>query len=454
MTSLSYDQIQFLRGEIAPLIEFQNFICISNIDERKFVVEFSKDSLLLCFQEPFLRFHLTKMGKQNHISCFSQLINQTLSGINLKNFEILNQDRILQFTFQSGKDIFFLIGEFFQKKPNFYFLNAEKKILISLNPVKHDFYQLPEQTKTFKPNSKQEISEIFNSQSIEKFYREKEIALAFEKKKIEITAKTHTAIKRLEKIKKTFENNLKKCLEWEKKQHEATLLQANFLSLKKGMNQIRVVDWQLDNNEIIVSLNPALSPKDEIKKRFKEAKKLKVGIQHQEKQLLEIADQLELKTKELQKIELTRTLKELFTLFPETKPKDKNQEINLPYRQYKSKTGFHILVGKNSSSNDALTFKYAKGYDLWLHVKDYPGSHVVIKTSKGKIVDKETIDDAVQLAIFYSKAKNFSSAEICLTEKKYVSRFGKSKEGKVQISKQKIIHAKVDPERFKSLKTH
>lgn len=135
-----------------------------------------------------------------------------------------------------------------------------------------------------------------------------------------------------------------------------------------------------------------------------------------------------------------RTLEELEDTYPVTiKEKEKKE---LPFREYISETGFKILVGKSSKSNDILTFQYAKGNDLWLHVKDYPGSHVVIMRPKGKEVDQATIEKAVSLACYYSKAKNAAHAEVCLTEKKYVSRLGKKGDGKVQISKQKIIKYK------------
>lgn len=444
--TLIYDQIRQLHQEVAPLIEFQKFIHISNIEERKFLLEFSEYSLLLCFQEPFLRFHLSTMKRQNQISLLSQSINQILKDSVLEGFHILNVDRILQFKFKTGKDYYFLIAEFFPKKPNFYLLNSDFKILQSLNPARNETYHLPE-----KKQISSEKSEPINSFIVDKLFREKEYAFAFEKKKLEIKAKLQSGIKRLNRQKKDGENNLKACLQWEQKQHEASLLQANFPLLKKGMNEITLLDWDLDNAEVTIALDPTLSPKDEIKKRFKIAKKLKVGIEHQQKQLMEIDKHLKLKEKELETIEPITTLKELSFLFPVKEKKSKTEEITLPYREYQSKTGFKILVGKNSSSNDALTFKYAKGHDLWLHVKDFPGSHVVIRTSKGKPVDQETIDDAVQIAIFYSKAKKMNSAEVCLTEKKFVSRFGKNKDGKVQISKQKVIHAKANPDRFKAL---
>ena len=49
-----------------------------------------------------------------------------------------------------------------------------------------------------------------------------------------------------------------------------------------------------------------------------------------------------------------------------------------------------ILVGKNNKQNDHLTLKVASNEDIWMHTKNIPGSHVIIKT-EGKEVPDETI---------------------------------------------------------------
>jgi predicted ribosome quality control (RQC) complex YloA/Tae2 family protein len=450
MDSLTLNQIKILHQEIAPLIQFQAFISLSYIEERKFILHIGDFSILLCFQDPFLRFHLTKIKKDCQKTAFSESINNTLNLSVLEGFSIANEDRILQFLFKTKDNSFILLAELFPKKPNFYLLDSEMQIINCLNPVNKTIYTFPESKNTFKDHLKTDLSSI-NSLSVEKFYNVQEIALRLENKKHEVKATLKGRIKQLQKQQETCKKSLELALKWESIKHEGELLQANFRALKRGMTEICLPDWELENAEVVLELNPKLIPKAEIEQRFKKAKKLKTGITYHQKQLVEIESRINILQDEIEKLEHIETLKELLAIYPEKKLQNKVQETVLPFREYESKTGFKIWVGKNSSSNDALTFKYAKGHDLWLHVKDYPGSHVVIRTKKSKTVDQETIDDAVQVAIFYSKAKEAGSAEVCLTEKKFVSRFGKKKDGKVQISKQRVIFAKADKERFKAL---
>ena len=75
-----------------------------------------------------------------------------------------------------------------------------------------------------------------------------------------------------------------------------------------------------------------------------------------------------------------------------------------PYRT-RVVDGYEILVGRSDDDNDYLTFKVAKGRDLWLHVGGgTPGSHVVVKNPSGKDVPREVLEAAAQLAAWYSKA--------------------------------------------------
>ncbi|HRD56179.1 MAG TPA: NFACT RNA binding domain-containing protein [Parachlamydiaceae bacterium] len=260
--------------------------------------------------------------------------------------------------------------------------------------------------------------------------------IAFEKKKAQIKKKLQREMKRILKTRENFEESLKKAHLFEEKRHEGDLLKTYFQKLKRGMDVVTVLDWEKDQ-EVKIKLDPLLEPKNQVASFFKKAKKLKLSIPHQQRQIIKLTEKLGSISKELENLELLTTLKELESLYP-VKIKEK-QEKPQPYREFISDTGFKILVGRNSRCNDALTFQYAKGNDLWLHVKDYPGSHVVIVRRKGQEIDQATIAQAAGLACFYSKAKDAPYAEVCLTECKYVSRIGKKRDGKVQISKQKTI---------------
>ena len=108
-----------------------------------------------------------------------------------------------------------------------------------------------------------------------------------------------------------------------------------------------------------------------------------------------------------------------------------------------SSDGFEIYVGRNNTQNDFLTLKFAKPYDIWLHTKNIPSSHVIIKTNK-KNVTQETLNQAANICAFYSKACDSSNVAVDYTQKKFVKKIADSKPGMVIYENYKTIFVTPD----------
>ena len=117
-----------------------------------------------------------------------------------------------------------------------------------------------------------------------------------------------------------------------------------------------------------------------------------------------------------------------------------------PWR-YVSADGIEIVVGKNSIQNDRLTLG-AGGNETWLHAKDVPGSHVIIRT-EGE-VPLETLRQAALLAAWFSKGKNSSTVPVDYTLRKYVKKPSGAAPGKVIYTHQKTVY--VTPEESEIMK--
>lgn len=102
--------------------------------------------------------------------------------------------------------------------------------------------------------------------------------------------------------------------------------------------------------------------------------------------------------------------------FSKKKVKLKNTPLH-----YISSDGFDIYVGKNNLQNEELTFGFAAGNDWWFHVKQAPGSHVIVKTN-GKELPDSTFEEAGRLAAYYSSMRGSSKVEIDYVEKKHVKK--------------------------------
>lgn len=279
----------------------------------------------------------------------------------------------------------------------------------------------------------------------------------FEEERINFIKTIEKQIKRAEHDQEKALNYLNLCKEWEVFSHEGILLQNHIHFLKRGMTSFTVEDWLTPEIPKTLQLNPKNTPQIEIQKRFDRSKALKAKLPGAEKRLQEIENKLKLCKIRLEKATLAETVEQLEEIKQEMQPKHATyikplpppKPISLPYRVFVSKTGMTIWVGKNAKDNDQLSLHLSQKEDWWLHAHRVAGSHVVIRIEEKKEPDEETLKDAMQLALHYSKAKG--EGEVSITQCKYVSKSRNSPAGQVLLSKHSSRSARLDPERLKRL---
>lgn len=92
-----------------------------------------------------------------------------------------------------------------------------------------------------------------------------------------------------------------------------------------------------------------------------------------------------------------------------------------------------IRCGKSAENNDMLTFNLTKETDIFLHVKGFPGSHVIISSKSDEVTPSDVIKYAAQIAADNSKAPNNSNATVVAAKKKFVTKSPGMAPGKVAV---------------------
>ena len=111
------------------------------------------------------------------------------------------------------------------------------------------------------------------------------------------------------------------------------------------------------------------------------------------------------------------------------------------YRQllrFAAPDGTEVFVGRNNVQNERLTFS-AQPDEWWLHAKDMPGSHVIVKSARPS---DETLLFAARLAAKYSKGSASSSVPVDYAQRRYVKKPGGAKPGFVIYTHQKTLLVK------------
>jgi len=114
-----------------------------------------------------------------------------------------------------------------------------------------------------------------------------------------------------------------------------------------------------------------------------------------------------------------------------------------PFKKYVI-DGWEVYMGKNSTQNDELSTRFAKPSDIWLHVAAHAGSHVIIRHKKDTPNPPKTVvEKAAQLAVWHSKARHTSYAEVHVTEARFVRKRRHAPPGEVIAERCKTV--RVEP---------
>ena len=117
-------------------------------------------------------------------------------------------------------------------------------------------------------------------------------------------------------------------------------------------------------------------------------------------------------------------------------------------RHYTSQEGFAIVIGRNSRQNERVTFDIATPDDLWLHARGLPGSHVVIR-SGGRLVSDATVQQAAELAAYFSRGRGEASVDVIVTPRRQVRRAPGGRPGMVMVDGERTVRVRPradDPE--------
>lgn len=177
--------------------------------------------------------------------------------------------------------------------------------------------------------------------------------------------------------------------------------------------------------------------------QYNKSRKRKAEQQNCERMLAQITHDLqplEIAHAALQEVKDIKALKQWKQQFPAyTAPEPKTVETGvLPWRIF-TFDGWQIRIGKNAQSNDVLTLHNSRSGDLWLHVKDYSGSHVVIPRRAGKDFPKALIDYAAGLAVWFSPRRHHSLVSVWVCDRKFVRKRKGMPAGAVQVERGDVL---------------
>ncbi|MBU3827818.1 MAG: NFACT family protein [Candidatus Lactobacillus pullistercoris] len=228
------------------------------------------------------------------------------------------------------------------------------------------------------------------------------------------------------------------------------ILNANLHLVKPGMKKIALPNYYDDNKPIEVKLDEALSPARNAQKYFTKYKKLRDSIKHVNEQIkiaqenLNYFDSIQTAIdnadpQDIDQINVELQNQGYIRKQQRNVRRKKITEKNL--NKFKLSSGKIVLVGKNNYQNDWLTLKKANKTDYWFHVKNMPGSHVILRDDNPSAQD---ILEAAEIAAYFSKAKLSAHVQVDYVQDKRVKKPNGAKPGFVIYTGQNSIEVTPD----------
>lgn len=278
---------------------------------------------------------------------------------------------------------------------------------------------------------------------LDHFYVEKDNKNRMKQKSSTLLKLIHTKLERSKKKLSKQKKDMNKAENREKYRIYGDLIISNIsiIEKEKKATSITVQNYYEGNGETIsIPIDPRLTISQNAQKNYKKYNKLKKA----EFELNHLIKSTEEEIKYLENIiyciEQSSCVDDIEEIKEELyiqgfikrnksvhKKKKKSSSLHL---NYISSENHMIFVGKNNKQNDFLTFKKSSKTDIWLHVKNYPGSHVILHLDNDEFTDNELLE-AARLAAYYSKARNMGNVQIDYTKRSNVKKPSGAKPGYV-----------------------
>lgn len=286
----------------------------------------------------------------------------------------------------------------------------------------------------------------------EYFYANRDSSNMVRQKSVPLLKTAQSALDKARLKKKKLSEDLLKAENSEQYQLYGELITANIHLVQPGAKSVKVINYY-DGNPIDIPLDEKISASKNAQKYFKKYSKAKTAIHEKQSQLQDNEQDIIYLESVVQNIEAANSEEELDAIRDElqetgyvrrrAKAAQRKKKSKPAPANYELSDGTQVLVGHNNIENDYLTMKLASKTDVWMHTKDIPGSHVIVRLEDGRSVEDlsaELIYEAAGIAAYHSKAKESDNVPVDYVPVRYVKKPNGAKPGMVIFTHNQTVY--------------
>ena len=417
--------LQVIVSDLKEKIKFNHISNVTIINSYDIFFSFSmyrKEKLFISLnpQHPFVCLVSIDNPCGTKIGMLNDYMRKEIKDGFLLDVEALNNDRIVKISYNRTNEYFdkeerSIIIELIPHRPNFIVTNEEDIILFATHQtdianerpiIKGLKYVLPE-------NSNAElIEDEFNLDE----FKENAASYFVDAKRKRLQEQFKPVLTHIKSRIKTLKTKIKVLnKEIEEAKSHFVYQEIGTMLLTYAYDENELNNYVKENN---IDYDPSLNPGLNANKYFQKYKKAKRTVEMDEKELAKTSDEIAyyedclaqskyMNEDDIQELAVL-LFPNKFKLGSKKKIETKPGEVTVG--------GTKIFYGKNAKQNELLTFKKSNKSDLFLHIKDEHGSHVVIASSNPS---NEVILTACEIALLLSGKEE---GEIQATEIKNIKK--------------------------------
>jgi hypothetical protein len=223
--------------------------------------------------------------------------------------------------------------------------------------------------------------------------------------------------RRLDHLEANLERDLAGLADERRLRREGEALLVFGRDLGGGLTSVALDDPYEPGSRLVVSLDPRLGGLQNAQRIFEKARRAERSRRRIEERLRDTRRALAEARERERAVLAARDLEELA-------PSQADESTgagpaSTRCRRYLTTHGLPVLVGRTARENHHLTFRVARGEDLWLHARDLPGAHVILRDDEGRAA-AEDLREAAEVAAFFSEGRTAAHVDVHVTRRKHV----------------------------------
>ena len=293
-----------------------------------------------------------------------------------------------------------------------------------INPIDNTYFLLKEENNTQNYTTVNEM--------IDSYYAKNYIEKKLNAEKDALITKINKDILKIKKINQKLVDNTKSNSETEELKLKADLIMSHMYENIFNSNEVYLLDY-VSNQTVSVEYDLSKTPVENANLYYKKYTKGKKAIEVNKELTKENVEKISLLEDYLYNVQAAESLRDIADIKNEIYGKKDNvaakkETMNIPTLEI---NGFVVYTGKNNRQNDFIYSKLSSPNDLWFHVLNQPGAHILIKVPKGKVVDNDTLLKCAQLAKQLSSATTSGKTSVIYTKRQFIKRPPKTQAGYV-----------------------